>query len=112
MPPTTRPQNKTKHPGLLDLPVVAPEATGPPGSRLRAKQKAKSKPEQDTVTRQVAALEADLLTQQQQARASARQPPRPPQDKQPRAQSTMYRTKVSSGPEGTPYFAYLAVILT
>ncbi|KAI6133914.1 hypothetical protein EV401DRAFT_1883083 [Pisolithus croceorrhizus] len=99
MPPTTRLQNKTKHPGLLDLPVVAPAATGPPGSRLQAKQKAKSKPEQDSVTRQVAALEVDLLTQQQQARASARQPPGPPQKKQPRAWSTMYGTKVSSGLE-------------
>ncbi|KAI6097741.1 hypothetical protein EV401DRAFT_1895435 [Pisolithus croceorrhizus] len=99
MPPTTRLQNKTKHPGLLDLPVVAPAATGPPGSRLQAKQKAKSKPEQDSVTRQVAALEVDLLTQQQQARASAHQPPGPPQKKQPHAQSTMYRTKVSSGLE-------------
>ncbi|KAI6104276.1 hypothetical protein F5141DRAFT_1065084 [Pisolithus sp. B1] len=100
MPPTTSPQNKTKHPGLLDLPVVAPEATGPPGSRLQAKQKAKSKPEWDTITRQVAALKVDLLTQQQ-ARASAHQPPGPPQDKQPCAWSTMYRTKVSSGLEVT-----------
>ncbi|KAI6141369.1 hypothetical protein EDD17DRAFT_1516148 [Pisolithus thermaeus] len=98
MPPTTSPQNKTKHPGLPDLPVVAPEATGPPGSRLQAKQKAKSKPEWDTITRQVAALKVDLLTQQQ-ARASAHQPPGPPQDKQPCAWSTMYRTKVSSGLE-------------
>ncbi|KAI6107307.1 hypothetical protein EDD16DRAFT_1523351 [Pisolithus croceorrhizus] len=99
MPPTTRLQNKTKHPGLLDLPVVAPAATGPPGSRLQAKQKAKSKPEQDSITRQVAALEVDLLTQQQQARASAHQPPGPPQKKQPCVRSTMYRTKVSSGLE-------------
>ncbi|KAI6102380.1 hypothetical protein EDD16DRAFT_1525614 [Pisolithus croceorrhizus] len=99
MPPTTRQQNKTKHPGLLDLPVVAPAATGPPGSRLQEKQKAKSKPEQDSITRQVAALEVDLLTQQQQARASACQPPGPPQKKQPHAWSTMYRTKVSSGLE-------------
>ncbi|KAI5996695.1 hypothetical protein EDD15DRAFT_2194887 [Pisolithus albus] len=81
MPPTTRPQNKTKHPGLPDLPVVAQEATLPPGSGSGAKLqlKAKSRNEHDTITKQVKAVEADLLTQWQQARSTARQPPGPSQ---------------------------------
>ncbi|KAI5998998.1 hypothetical protein EDC04DRAFT_2612306 [Pisolithus marmoratus] len=90
--------------------IASTSATGPPDQREQSESEwllnmvvvvdMPYKPEQDTITRQVAALEADLLTQQQQARASTHQPPGPPQDKQPHAQSTMYRTKVSSGLEG------------
>ncbi|KAI6018988.1 hypothetical protein BKA83DRAFT_4495801 [Pisolithus microcarpus] len=103
MPPTTQPQNKTKHPGLPDLPVIAQEATLSPGSRSGAKLqlKAKSKTECNAITKQVIALEADLLMQQQQARTMACQPPGPSQGKQPQAKSTMYRTRSSSGQEAT-----------
>ncbi|KAI5985263.1 hypothetical protein EDD15DRAFT_2374306 [Pisolithus albus] len=103
MPPTTRPQNKTKHPRLPDLPVIAQEATLPPGSGSGAKLqlKAKSRTECDTITKQVKAVEADLLTQWQQARSTARQPPGHSQGKQPWAKSTMYGTRLSSGQEAT-----------
>jgi len=79
MAPTTRPQNKEKHPGIPDLPVTRQPPSKPT-------TKAKSKLECDVIISKVSALETKLLTQQRQTRAMARQPPGPSQDKQPHSQ--------------------------
>ena len=89
MAPTTQPQNKGKHHGLLDLPQ--------PSTWSPARTKGKSKLEHNTIVNEVTALEMELCTTQKEIRSTARQPPRP--NKLPHSQSVQ-RLK-SSGQKGT-----------
>ncbi|KIM65632.1 hypothetical protein SCLCIDRAFT_8140 [Scleroderma citrinum Foug A] len=79
MAPTTRPQNKGKHPGLPDLPRQTTQSP--------SKAKRKSNLEHNTIVKEVTTLEMELRMKQKQTQATARQPPGPTQDKQPRSQS-------------------------
>jgi hypothetical protein len=76
MAPTTRADNKDKHPGYLVL-SKAPQATQSP-----SKTKGMSQLEQDNIVKEIAALEDQLRTKQQQSRNLARQPPGPLHEKQ------------------------------
>ena len=76
MAPTTRADNKNKHPGYC-VSSKPPQTTQSP-----SKMKAKSQLEQDTIVNDIAALEAQLHTKQQQLRSMASQPPGPSQGKQ------------------------------
>ena len=94
MAPTTRPQNKGKHPGILDLPGSHQDAVIPTKSQSKAKERLEHK----AVIRRVAELEAELRTAQQQVRATVHEPPGPSQAKQSRTQPAQAPT--SSGDHG------------
>ena len=102
MAPTTRPQNKEKHPGIPNLPVTQQ----PPSKPTAPMSKAKSKLECNAIIRKVSALETKLLTQQRETRAMAHQPPGPSQDKWPRSQP-VHGSNLQAGLEGKVQFTYL-----
>ena len=74
MAPTTRADNKNKHPGYCVL-SKAP-------SYSPSKTQERSQLERDNIVKDIEALEAQLRTKQQQSRSMARQPPGPSQVKQ------------------------------
>ena len=88
MAPTTRADNRNKHPGYLVL-SKAP-LTSPPRTQV------KSQLERDAIVNDIAALEDQLRTKQQQSRSVASQPPRPSHVKRPH--SKLVRDDFSSGP--------------
>jgi len=96
MAPTTRAENRNKHPGYIDL-------SKPPRS-TQLPSKAKSQLERDTIVNDIAALKGQLRTKQQLSMKLAYQPPGPSQEKQSRSQSV--HRQDSSGQQGMSHFTH------
>ena len=99
MAPTTRADNKDKHPGYLVLSKV-PQTTQSP-----SKSRAKSQLEHETIIKDITVFEGQLYTKKRQSRSMASQPPGPLQEKQSHSQPV--HEQCSSGQRCMSYPVYL-----